>query len=292
MKGGLVFSSLALRGLGSWAVAIFTSRSWIPCLIYLVSSMSMAWGHHTAEHQPPGPLREVAFEQRLNAQVPLDLPFRDAAGNPVRLGDYLGDRPVILTLSYYECPMLCPLVLDGLLRTLRALAFTIGDEFGVVTVSFDPGETPAQAAAKKAHYAQAYGRNGAGAGWHFLTGEAEAIEALTEAVGFRYAYDAAKDQYAHAAGLVILTPQGRIARYVYGLEFSPRDLRLALVEAAANTIGSPVDQLLLYCYQYDPASGGYTLVVRRVLRLAGVATVLTLGGFMAVMLRRERLRSA
>jgi protein SCO1/2 len=173
---------------------------------------------------------------------------------------------------------------------LRALAFTIGDQFSVVTVSFAPAETPAQAAVKKALYARGYGRGGAGASWHFLTGEAASIEQLTRAVGFRYAYDTAKEQYAHAAGMVILTPQGRIARYFYGLEFSPREVRLALVEAAANTIGSPVDQLLLYCYQYDATTGSYTLVVRRVLQLAGVATVLALGGFMIVMFRRDKTK--
>jgi protein SCO1 len=257
-------------------------------LLPLVVLVTPVWGHHSAGHQPPGVLREVAFDQRMNGQVPLDLVFHDEDGNPVRFGDFLGERPLLLTLSYYECPMLCPLVLDGLLRTLRALAFTIGEEFTVVTVSFDPGESPPLASAKKAHYMRAYGRDGAAAGWHFLTGEAGAIEQLTQAVGFRFAYDAAKDQYAHAAGVIVLTPQGRVARYFYGLEFSPRDVRLALVEAAAGTIGSPVDQLLLYCYQYDPASGAYTLLVHRVLRLAGVATVLVLGGFMIVMFRREK----
>jgi protein SCO1 len=262
----------------------------VVCLLSVVVLVMPAWGHHSAQHQPPGALREVAFDQRLNEQVPLDLVFRDEAGNPVRLGEYAGEKPLILTLSYYDCPMLCPLVWDGLLSTLRALAFTIGDQFNVVTVSFDPGETPAQAAAKKAHYVRAYGRGGAGAAWRFLTGEAAAVRQLTEAIGFRYAYDTAKDQYAHAAGIVILTPQGRIARYFYGLEFSPREVRLALVEAAANTIGSPVDQLLLYCYQYDPATGGYTLVVRRALQLAGVATMLALGGFMIAMFRREKAR--
>ena len=259
-------------------------------ILYLLSSLlfvAPTAAHHAEEHQPPGLLREIAFDQRLNEQVPLDLSFHDEAGNPVRLGDFLGEKPLILTLSYYDCPMLCPLVLDGLLSTLRALAFTIGDQFHVVTVSFDPHETPAQAAAKQAHYARGYGRDGAGASWHFLTGEAASIAQLTQAVGFRYAYDTAREQYAHAAGMVILTPQGRIARYFYGLEFSPREVRLALVEAAANSIGSPVDQLLLYCYQYDPATGGYTLVVRRVLQLAGVATVLALGGFMIVMFRRD-----
>jgi protein SCO1 len=262
-------------------------------LVLLVLLIITAWSggasaHHEADHQPPGLLAAVAFEQRLNEPVPLDLVFRNEVGTAVRLGDYFGDTPVILTLNYYECPMLCPLVLDGLLRSLRVLAFTAGEQFEVVTVSIDPGETPALATATKGRYVRGYGRPEAAAGWHFLTGEAAAIERLSEAVGFRYAYDAAKDEYAHAAGIMVLTPQGRIARYLYGLEFSPRDLRLALVEAAAGRIGSPVDQLLLYCYRYDPATGRYTLVVRRALQVAGLVTMLGLAGFMLVMFRRER----
>jgi protein SCO1/2 len=264
-------------------VAIFSLLS-----LVLVAWIGPAWGHHTEEHQPLGVLHEVGWDQRLGEQVPLDLTFRDEAGNMVRFGDYLGQKPLILTLNYYECPMLCPLVLDELLRALRALPFTIGDQFNLATVSIDPGETPTHAVAKKAHYVRGYGRDGAAAGWHFLTGEEASIRQLTQAVGFRYAYDATKDQYAHAAGIVVLTPQGRVARYFYGIEFSPRDVRLALVEAAADTICSPIDQLLLYCYQYDPATGGYTLAVRRVLQLAGLGTVLGLGGFVIVMLRRER----
>lgn len=247
-----------------------------------------SWAHHAEEHQPPGMLREVAFDQRLNEQVPPDLWFRDEGGTPVQFGQYLGEKPLILTLNYYDCPMLCPLVLDGLLSTLRALTFTIGDQFNIVTVSFDAGDTSAQAAAKKAHYERGYGRYGAGSSWHFLTGEVGAIEPLTQAVGLRYTYDSPKDQFAHAAGIIVLTPQGRVSRYFYGLEFSPRDVRLALVEAAAGAIGSPVDQLLLYCYQYDPASGAYTLVIRRVLSLAAAATVLGLAGIMIVMFRREK----
>ena len=206
---------------------------------------------------------------------------------PVQLGDYLGHKPVILTLNYYECPMLCPLVLEGLLRSLRALSFTVGEQFDVVTVSIDPGETPALAATTKARYLRDYGRSEAATGWHFLTGDEASIQRLTEVVGFRYAYDAVKDQYAHAAGIMVLTPQGKIARYFYGIEFSPRDLRLALVEAAANTIGSAVDQLLLFCYQYDPATGRYTLVVRRTLQLVSLATVFGLAAFVVVMFRRD-----
>ncbi|HXH12936.1 MAG TPA: SCO family protein [Alphaproteobacteria bacterium] len=262
-----------------------------PVFVVLFVVIGAAWAHHQEQHRAPGVLGAVAFEQRLNEAVPLDVAFRDESGAPVRLGEYFGQNPVILTLNYYECPMLCPLVLEGLLRSLRALTFTIGQQFDIVTVSIDPSESPTLAAAAKARYLQEYGRPAAGAGWHFLTGEASAIERLTAAVGFHYAYDAAKDQYAHAAGIIVLTPQGRIARYLYGLEFAPRDLRLALVEAAAGRIGSPVDQLLLYCYQYDPATGTYSMVVRNVLRLAALATVLSLGGFMVVMFRRERPRS-
>jgi protein SCO1/2 len=229
-------------------------------------------------------LAAVAFEQRLNEPVPLDLAFRDEAGNAVQLGDYLGQKPVILTLNYYECPMLCPVVLEGLVRSLRALSFAIGEQFDVVTVSINPGETAALAAATKARYIRDYGRPNAAA-WHFLTGDEASIRQLTQAVGFSYAYDSGKDRYAHAAGIMVLTPRGRISRYFYGMEFSPRDLRLALVEAAVNTIGSPVDRLLLFCYHYDPATGRYTLVVRRALQLASLATVLSLAGFMVVMFR-------
>jgi protein SCO1/2 len=245
------------------------------------------WAHHEDQHRPPAVLEAVAFEQRLNEPMPLHLAFRDEAGNAVRLGKYLGQKPVILTLNYYDCPMLCPLVLEGLLRSLRALSFMVGEQFDVVTVSIDPGETAALAATRKARYIRDYGRPKAAAGWHFLTGDEASIQQLTQAVGFRYAYDAVKDQYVHAAGIMVLTPQGRISRYFYGVEFSPRDLRLALVEAAANTIGSPVDQLLLFCYQYDPATGRYSLVVRRALQLAGLATVFSLAGFMVVMFYRE-----
>jgi protein SCO1/2 len=265
--------------------------SWffVSLVVWLLSTVwgAPVWAHHEEQHRPAGLLAAVAFEQRLNELVPLHLAFRDEAGNAVQLGDYLGQKPVILTLNYYECPMLCPLVLEGLLRSLRALSFMIGEQFDVVTVSIDPGETAALAATTKARYIRDYGRPKAAAGWHFLTGDEGSIQRLTQAVGFRYAYDDGKNQYAHAAGIMVLTPQGRISRYFYDIEFSPRDLRLALVEAAANTIGSPVDQLLLFCYQYDPATGRYSLVVRRALQLAGLATVLSLAGFMVVMFCRE-----
>ena len=250
----------------------------------LLSAAAAAQAHDDR----PAALRDVAFEQKLNQQLPLGLEFRDASGRAVRLGDLFGGKPVVLNFVYYTCRELCPLLSDGLVRVLRALAFDIGDQFEIVTVSFDPKETTAAGAAFKAEYIKRYGRPGAASGWHFLTGDLAAIHELASAAGFRYSYDAEKNEFAHATGIVLVTPQGKTARYYYGIEFSPRDLRLGLIEAAAGKIGSPIDQLLLFCYHYDPASGQYTLLVTRVLRLAGIGTVLALGGFIALMLRRER----
>ncbi len=241
----------------------------------------------------PGPLKGVGFDQRLNEYVPLDLLFRDEAGQTVRLGDYIATappRPTILALVYYECPMLCTVVLNGLLGSLRALSFNVGEQFNIVTVSFDPTETPSLAAAKKKEYVKRYGRPGATAGWHFLTGEETAIEQLTQAIGFRYTYDPETEQYIHASGIVVLTPQGKIARYFYGIEYAPRDLRLGLVEASANKIGSPIDQVLLFCYHYDPITGKYGLLIMNVIRVAGFATVLSLGTLIVVMLQRDRCK--
>lgn len=249
-----------------------------------------AGAHHEAQHQLPPVLRDVGFEQRLGESIPLDLVFRDDAGKTVRLGDYFGARPVILTMAYYQCPMLCGLVLDGLAQSLRGLRFDLGEQFVVVTVSVDPHETPAHAALKKRQALRSYARPGAAEGWHFLTGEDASIRQLTQVVGFRYAYDEANGQFAHAAGLAVLTPEGKIARYLYGIEFAPRDVRLALVEAAAGQIGSAIDQVLLFCSRYDPTTGRYGLVIMNVLRLAGLLTVAALGGFIAVMFRRERHR--
>ena len=261
-----------------WAVGV-----WL-CSVWALWGVAPAWAHE----EQPLPLRTVGFTQRLNAQVPRDLVFRDETGTAVRLGDYVGAKPVILTLAYYQCRTLCPFVLDGLLESLRALSFDIGRQFSVVTVSIDPRDTATVAAAKKAAYLQRYSRPGAGEGWHFLTGEPEAIEQLTQAVGFRYAYDAATDQYAHATGMLILTPAGNIARYFYGIQYAPRELRLSLVEAAAHTIGSPVDELLLFCYRYDPVTGTYGVAIMQIIRLAALVTVVALGGFIGVMVRRDR----
>ncbi len=233
-------------------------------------------------------LKEIGFDQKLGAQLPLDLAFTDEAGTAVRLGEYFGRKPVIMLLTYFNCTMLCPLLLDGLVRALRPIGFDIGAQFTVLTVSINPRETPAIAASRKELYVQRYGRPGAQRGWHFLTGKPDAIAAVTRAIGFRYVYDRRKDEYAHASGIVIFTPEGKAARYLYGVEFSPRDTRLALIEAASGAIGSPVDQILLYCYHYDPLTGRYGVIIMNVIRLAGSTTALLLGSFMLVMFRRDR----
>ena len=255
-------------------------------LVFLFPSLNLvtAW----SDTDRPSALRDVAFDQKLNTQIPLDQMFLDETGKSARLGDYFSEKPVILAFVYYGCQDLCPLVLENLARTLRAISFDAGRQFEVVIVSFDPRDEPSIAAAKKAEFVQRYGRRGAGQGLHFLTGEEASIRSLTGAVGFRYNYDAKTGQYGHAAGIVVLTPQGKISRYFYGIEYSPRDLRLSLVEASENKIGSPIDQLLLFCYHYDPTTGKYSVVIMNVLRLAGLATVLVLGTFVLVMLQRER----
>lgn len=240
----------------------------------------------------PAALDEVAFEQRLDAPLPLDATFRDETGREVRLGEYFGQRPVILTLVYYECPMLCSVILNGLLKSLERLTFDVGREFDIVTISFNPAETPELAAAKKRTYVERYGRPGAAAGWHFLTGEEAAIRRVTEAVGFRYAYVPERREYAHAAGIVVATPEGRVSRYFYGIEYPPRDLRLGLVEAAERKIGSPVDQFLLYCFHYDPKTGTYGAAVMNLMRLGGLLTVVLLGAFVLVSRLREGRRVA
>jgi protein SCO1/2 len=236
----------------------------------------------------PPVLRQVGFDQRLNAQVPLDLTFGDEAGQPVKLENYFGSKPVILVLAYYRCPMLCTQVLNGLVQALLDIPFDVGKEFSVVTVSFDPRETPAMAAAKKKTYVERYGRAGAEEGWHFLTGKEESIHRLTEAVGFHYVYDAKNDQFAHASGIMVLTPSGKIARYFYDITYSPRDVRLGLVEASANRIGSPVDQILLYCFHYDPSEGKYGAVIMSFVRLGGILTVGAIGTFLFILWRQER----
>lgn len=234
-------------------------------------------------------LKKVGFDQKLNQQLPLDLTFRDESGKTVRISDYLNGKPLIFAPVYYECPMLCSQILNGLVTSLRAVKFHAGRDFDVVAVSFDPAENPGQAAKAKEKYMGRYRRPGAESGWHFLTGEDASIKTLTEAMGFRYVWDERSKQFAHASGVLIVTPEGRISRYLYGVDYAPRDVRLGLVEASANQIGSPVDQLLLFCFHYDPLTGKYSAIAINILRLLGAVTVLALGSFIFIMLRRDRL---
>ncbi len=235
----------------------------------------------------PAALQKVAFEQRLNEPLPIELPFRDEDGRTVKLGDYFGSRPVVLAFVYYECPMLCTQVLNGLTKTMSVLSESVGREFDVVTVSFDPRETSVLAAGKKKAYLDRYKREGAAAGWHFLTGDEASIAALTAAAGFRYAWDADTAQFAHASGIVVATADGRLSRYFFGIEYAPRDLKFALIESSAGKIGSLADQLLLYCYHYDPVKGSYSFIAMNAMRVGGAVTVVVLVSFIVVAIRRE-----
>ena len=235
----------------------------------------------------PAALTKVSFEQRLHEQLPLDLPFKDESGRSVRLGDYFGRKPVVLTFVYYECPMLCTEVLNGLESSLRVINESIGKEFDVVTVSFDPKETPVLAAGKKKAYLERYQRPEAEQGWHFLTGDQASIDALTKAAGFNFTWDEASYQFAHASGIVIATPAGKLSRYFLGVDYSPRDVKFALIESSNEKIGTLAERLLLYCYHYDPTTGNYGFVAMRAVRIGGAVTILALVGFVFVSLRRE-----
>lgn len=237
--------------------------------------------------QMPGALEGVEFEQRLNTALPLDLAFLDESGREVKLGDYFVRRPVVLTFVYYECAMLCSQVMNGVTSALSALDETAGRDFEVVAVSFDPRDTPMAAAAKKKAYVDRYGRQGAEQGFHFLTGSEASIKALTDAAGFKYAWDEETQQFAHASGFVVATPDGTLSRYFFGIEYAPRDIKFALVESSAGRVGSLVDQVLLYCYHYDPKTGSYSFVAMKAVRLGGAFTLLALAGFVVVALRRE-----
>jgi protein SCO1 len=237
--------------------------------------------------QRPELLKDVGIDQKLNDEIPLDLAFRDEHGKTVELAQFFGSKPVILTLVYYNCPMLCTQVLNGLDRTLKQIPMEIGKDFTVVTVSIDPTERPVLAEAKQAMYAGMYGRPGAAEDWHFLTGDEPQIKQLARAVGFRYAYDSESKQYAHASVIMMLTPGGRLSRYFYGIQYPERDMRLGLEEASQGKISSPVDQILLFCYHYDPHTGKYGLLISRVIQLAGLLTVVIGGIFLFVMFRGE-----
>ena len=240
----------------------------------------------------PAPLRDIGFDQNIDGRVPLDTLFRDETGRSVRLGDYFGRRAVVLAFAYYNCPMLCTQVINALASALDLMSLEPGRDFEIVTVSFDPHDTPATAAAKKAGYIARYKRAGAAAAWHFLSGDGPPIDRLTKAAGFRYVWDTPTKQFAHPTGVIVLTPDGRLARYLFGIEYGARDLRFAIVEASAGQVGSRVDMLLLYCYHYDPMRGRYGLLVMRAIRIAGAATVLVLTTFIVLMIRKERHASA
>jgi protein SCO1 len=259
-----------------------------PAFALLVLGLLALAGQGLGQAQLPEAVRNVRIDQRLNEQLPLYLEFRDESGQLVRLAEYFNTKPVILSLVYHECPMLCSEVLNGLLSSLRVLKFDIGKEFDVLTVSFNPREDSALANTVKESYLKRYKRAGAEAGWHFLTGDQTSIDRLTKAVGFHYSYDSKKNLYAHSAGIMVLTPQGRLSRYFYGIEFAPKDLRLGLVEASQNKIGSVVDQILLFCYHYDPVTGKYGFVIMTAIRMLGVLFVLGLGTYIGLLLRREQ----
>jgi protein SCO1/2 len=237
--------------------------------------------------QTPSVLTEVRFDQRLNERLPLETRFKDEEGREVALGDYFGTKPVVLAFVYYECPMLCTQVLNGLTTSLTVLTETVGREFDVVAISFDARETPALANGKKKSNLDRYKRPESAAGWHFLTGDEAAITTVTEAAGFKFVWDEQTQQFAHPSGIVVVTPEGTLSRYFFGIEYAPRDVKFALMESSAGRIGSAVDQLLLYCYHYDPASGSYGFVAMGAVRIGGALTVLALVGFVVVSIRRE-----
>jgi protein SCO1/2 len=240
----------------------------------------------------PQILKNVGFDQRLNEPIPLDTAFRDEEGRDVKIGDYFGKQPVIVVMAYFRCPMLCTQVLNGLVEGLRQTDLTMGKDFRVITVSFDPTDSPKMAAAKKQSYVRAYGEPEVAADWHFLTGRRESIDRRAQAIGFRYAYDERSDQYAHPAGIVLLTPGGRISRYFYDVHFSGRDLRLGLVEASQNKIGTAIDQVLLFCFHYDPTAGRYGAAILNFVRVGGVLTMIGLVLLFVGLRRGERRRIA
>lgn len=242
----------------------------------------------TSASTMPAPLREIGFDQNIGARLPLDTQVIDEDGNATRIGRYFGSRPVILVFAYYSCPMLCSQVVNGLASAVDVLSLRPGRDFDVVVVSFDPRDTPATAAAKKALYLNRYTSEGAASASHFLTASQPSIDALTKAAGFRYTWDKETQQFAHPTGVIVLTPDGRMARYMFGIEYGPRDLRLALVEASGGQVGSVVDTLLLYCYHYDPMRGRYGVAIMRTLRIAGASSAIGLAAFVVIMLRREK----
>ncbi len=273
-----------LNSMKAWATAVILASA-------LLAHASTARAQFTDPNQgigvKPELLNQAGIDQKLNGTVPLNLRFRDEHGNSVELAQYFAGKPVILTLVYYNCPMLCTQVLNALDRSMEAMPLEVGKDFNVVTVSIDPTDRPVVADAKHAMYAGMYGRPGAQYGWHFLTGDEPQIKQLADSVGFRYAYDPDSKQYAHASGIMVLTPEGKISKYFYGVTYPSRDLRLGLVEASQEKIGTVADQVLLFCYHYDPHTGKYGLLISRVLQLGGLVTVLIGGIFLIFLFRGE-----
>ncbi len=261
-------------------VAAQSIKKWLTCVAFAALFVARA----SAE---PAALQGIGFDQRLNAQVPLQAEFTNDSGKSVRLGEYFGSQPVILVLAYYQCPRLCNMVLNGLVQGMLEMNLEAGRDFQIVTVSFDPREEWQLAAAKKESYLARYGRPGAAAGWHFLTGRDDQIKLLTETVGFRYRFDPAQNQFLHASGIMILTPEGKISRYFYDVNYPGRDLRLGLVEASNHKIGSPVDQILLYCFHYDATLGRYSASIMNMVRLSGITTMIGIGAFVVFLQRRH-----
>jgi len=275
---------------GSSGNAVGPGFAWGAALLLL---LLLTTGPRVAQAQLSpltGVLQDVGIDQHLGDAIPLDLEFRDELGNTVQLSQYVHDKPVVLLLVYYKCPMLCTQVLNGFLKTSQAIPFVIGQEYEVVTVSIDPRETPELARRKKQQYTRLYQREGAAEGWHFLTGDQKSISELTRIAGYRYRYDDKSGQFAHGSGLMVLTPEGVLSRYFYGIDFPPNDLRLALVESSANRIGSAVDQILLLCYHYDPSIGKYGFAIATSLRVAGIGTLLGVGGMLCLLIRYDRRR--
>jgi protein SCO1/2 len=265
-------------------------------VVGLIGSLTVAPLHAQKSRPAPGiaagtpvsALKEIGIDQHPNAKMPLDLEFNDERGGIVKLGEFFGPRPVVLALVYYTCPMLCTQVLSGLAGSLQGVTLNVGKDYEVVVVSFDPADTPSVAAERKQTFLRRYISAADGAHVHFLTGRQSSIAALTTAVGFRYTWDQQTSQFAHPAAISVLTPDGRMSRYLYGVEFAPRDLKLALVEASEGRVGSIVDQAMLFCYHYDPETGKYGFVVMNIVRVAGALTVLLMVGFILMSLRRER----
>jgi protein SCO1 len=292
----LVFESWVKQGRKVKSFLHFSAATQIERAVALVA-LGLAFLPAPSQAQLQGPvqdigvrpslLKEVGIDQKLNQSIPLNLEFRDEHGKPVQLGEYFGQKPVILSMVYYNCPMLCTQVLNGLESSLKLIPMDIGKQFNVVTVSIDPTERPVLAEAKQALYTGLYGRPQAAAGWHFLTGNEQQIRQLANALGFRYAYDPDSKQFAHASAVMLLTPEGKISRYFYGIQFSSRDMRLGLVEASEGKIGTPVDQVLLFCYHYDPSTGKYGLLISRLIQLAGAVTVLAIASLILVLYKKE-----